>query len=64
MLKDDLLFTINSIKQRQLRVWLTVLGIVIGVAAIVALITVAQGLQNAVSEQFESFGVSNLTELY
>jgi len=57
---DDLKYTLRGIKERKLRSWLTILGIVIGVAAIVGLITMAQGLQNAVSEQFESFGISNL----
>jgi len=59
-IKEDTLFVFRWIKERRLRSWLTVLGIVIGVAAIVGLITITQGLENAIQEQFETFGISNL----
>ena len=56
MLSDYFLLAINSITHRKLRSWLTIIGIVIGIAAIVALISLSLGLQATVEEQFEAFG--------
>lgn len=39
-----------------MRAWLTILGIFIGIAAVVSLISIGQGLQSYVSEQFEQVG--------
>ncbi len=60
MITDYLRFSFNNLKHRKLRSWLTILGIVIGVGAIIALITISQGLQNAIQEQFEAFGANRL----
>ncbi len=60
MAKDYIKFAWTSIRHRGLRSWLTITGIVIGVAAIVSLITVGQGMQNAVAEQFEKLGIRNI----
>lgn len=60
MLKDYFNFSIKNIKNRKLRSWLTILGIVIGVASIISLITISQGMQNAIEEQFESFGANRI----
>ncbi|PIN83389.1 hypothetical protein COV61_03210, partial [Candidatus Micrarchaeota archaeon CG11_big_fil_rev_8_21_14_0_20_47_5] len=49
-------YAINSLKQRSLRSWLTVLGIVIGIASIIVLVSLAQGLNAGISEQLEKFG--------
>ncbi len=46
----------KNLKNRKLRSWLTMLGIIVGIAAIVALVSLGQGLQNAVDEQFEKMG--------
>lgn len=59
-MRDYFLFAVNSIRHRQMRSWLTVLGIVIGIAAIIALITVSQGLENAITSQFEMMGTSRI----
>src|SRR3989338_10573229 len=60
MINDYFVFAINSIKHRKLRSWLTILGIIIGVAAIVALISLSLGVQEAIREQFESFGINRI----
>lgn len=59
-MKDYLLFAIRSFKHRKLRSLLTIWGIVVGIAAIVALITVSQGLENAIVSQFETMGTDRL----
>src|SRR3989338_91694 len=60
MIKDYLLFSWKEMKRRKLRSWLTLLGIIIGVAAVVALITLGQGLQNAIAQQFNALGNDKL----
>ena len=40
---------LGNITHRKLRSFLTVLGIVIGIAAIISLVTVSQGLENFVT---------------
>lgn len=60
MINDYFLLAFKSIRHRKLRSWLTILGIVIGVAAIVALISLSLGLQASIEEQFEAFGADRL----
>jgi len=56
MLKDYLLFSFNNLRSRRLRSWLTMLGIFIGIAAVVALIGLGEGLRNAIISQFGFLG--------
>ncbi|MAF36234.1 hypothetical protein CL622_03905 [archaeon] len=56
MIHDYFNFAILSVRHRALRSWLTIIGIVIGVAAIMALIMVSVGLKTAIKEQFDLFG--------
>ena len=55
-MKDFVLLSFNNLRRRKLRSWLTMIGIFIGIAAVVALISLGQGLQNAIEQQFEQFG--------
>ncbi len=54
--QDMLWYCIQNIAHRQLRSWLTVLGIVIGITSIVALIAIAQGLTGYVNNQLAQLG--------
>ena len=56
MIKDYFKLAYRSARTRKIRSWLTMLGIFIGIAAVVALISLSQGLQNAIAEQFVSLG--------
>ncbi|MBS3165937.1 ABC transporter permease [Candidatus Woesearchaeota archaeon] len=60
MFKDYFIIPWKEIKQRRVRSWLTLLGIIIGIAAIVSLITLGQGLQNAIQGQFSALGNDKL----
>src|SRR3989344_9600237 len=60
-MNDYLLFVLNSLKSRKLRSWLTMLGIFIGIAAVVALIGLGEGLRTAVVSQFGFLGSDVLT---
>lgn len=55
-MKDYFFLAFNNLRRRKLRSWLTMIGIFIGIAAVVALISLGQGLQSAVQEQFEQVG--------
>lgn len=50
---------INAIKTNKSRTFLTMLGIIIGVAAVILLVSIGSGLQQFISQQFEELG-SNL----
>src|SRR4030067_1547509 len=56
MIKDYFLFSLNNLKSRRLRSWLTMLGIFIGIAAVVALIGLGEGLRAAINAQFGFLG--------
>lgn len=60
MLQDYLRLGINNVFHRRLRSWLTILGIMVGIAAVVALISIGQGMQNSISEQFEKVGSNRI----
>ena len=61
MLSDLFKLSLNNLRRRKLRSWLTMLGIFIGIAAVVALISLGNGLQTAVTGQFASLGTEFLT---
>jgi len=50
----------RSIVERKVRSALTVLGIVIGIAAIVSLVSVGEGMRGMVVEQLEQFGANKI----
>jgi putative ABC transport system permease protein len=51
----------KNLRSRRLRSFLTILGVVIGIAAIVALISIGEGLNQSVTRQFEQLGTRTLT---
>jgi len=51
----------NNVSNNKLRYFLTVLGIVVGVVAIVALITIVQGVTREITGSFKDLGVNKLT---
>lgn len=53
--------SINSILHRKLRSWLTLLGIIIGVAAVVSIIAIGEGAQASVTERLAGFGADIIT---
>ncbi|MBS3076790.1 ABC transporter permease [Candidatus Pacearchaeota archaeon] len=52
MLTDYFKLAFKNVKKRGIRSWLTVLGIFIGIAAVVSLISLGNGLQAAINAQF------------
>ena len=54
-------YAIKNISHRKLRSGLTMIGIFIGIAAVVALISIGQGMQNAINEEFSKAGADRIT---
>jgi putative ABC transport system permease protein len=61
MKKEHFILSFSNLKRRKLRSWLTILGIFIGIAAVVSLISLGDGLRTAVMGQFGSLSVDKLT---
>jgi putative ABC transport system permease protein len=58
-LKESVLTALNSLIANKLRALLTMLGIIIGVAAVITMIAIGEGAQKAVIERIQALG-SNL----
>jgi putative ABC transport system permease protein len=58
---DIVRFSINSLTHRKLRSWLTILGIIIGVAAVVSIISIGSGTQQMISSQLGGLGADIIT---
>jgi putative ABC transport system permease protein len=61
MITDYIKLAIENITHRKLRSWLTILGIVVGIAAVVALVSLGKGMQYTVNQQFSKVGGDILT---
>jgi putative ABC transport system permease protein len=61
MLKDNFFIAFRSLSQRKLRSWLTMIGIFIGIAAVVSLIGLGEGLRGAIIGQFGFLGTDVLS---
>jgi putative ABC transport system permease protein len=59
-LAEVLTSAVESIKRNKLRSSLTALGVIIGVASIILLISISSGLQNYISKEFEKLGANSL----
>jgi len=60
-MKDYIIYVLNNLKHRKIRSWLTMIGIFIGIAAVVALIGLGEGMRNAINAQFGFLGTDILT---
>lgn len=60
MILDYFKFAVHGLVSRKVRSWLTMLGIFVGIAAVVALISLGQGFQNSINEQFERIGSNRI----
>jgi putative ABC transport system permease protein len=58
---DYFKFAIDNLKHRKLRSWLTMIGIFIGIAAVVSLIGLGEGLREAINAQFGFLGTDVLS---
>ncbi len=62
-IRDIMYETYGSLSSNKARSGLTILGIVIGIASVIAMLAIGQGAQNSISERIQSIG-SNLIVIY
>ncbi|MFZ5501391.1 MAG: ABC transporter permease, partial [Candidatus Micrarchaeota archaeon] len=60
-LRDIMDITLANLLHQKVRSWLTILGIVIGVASIISLISISIGMQENVNAQTSAFGTNQIT---
>lgn len=63
MRKDFFKLSFNNLVHRKLRSWLTIIGILIGIAAVTALISVNIGMNQAIEREFDKVGSNKITIL-
>ena len=61
VIQECLVSAISSIRAHGLRSVLTMLGVIIGVASVICVVALVQGLSRTISQQFEGLGSSTLT---
>lgn len=54
-------FVLRNLRRRKLRNWLTIAGIIVGVIAIVSLISLSEGLKSAITDEFNNLGSQKIT---
>ena len=57
---EHLVIAVRNILNRKLRSWLTMLGIFIGIAGVVSLLALGNGLQDAVQKEFDKLGTNRI----
>ena len=60
-LTDIFKLSLNSLTHRGLRSWLTILGIIIGVAAVIAMLSIGTGMTQSVGAEMSGLGADILT---
>jgi putative ABC transport system permease protein len=60
MISDYLVLAVKNIKHRKVRSWLTIIGVIIGIAAIIALISLSFGLRDTIEGEFSEFGADKI----
>ncbi len=56
MIEEYFKMAFKGIKQRRIRAWLTMIGIFIGIASVTTMISLGQGVNNALEAQFQILG--------
>jgi len=58
MFGENVRFALLAVRSHKLRAFLTVLGIVVGVATVIAMVSIVTGFNNTVIRNFQSFGAT------
>jgi putative ABC transport system permease protein len=60
MILDYMKMAVSNLGHRKIRSWLTMIGIFIGITAVIAIISLGQGLKVAINEQFAELGTDKI----
>lgn len=63
LLKENILLALAGLKANKMRSFLTMLGIIIGIASVIAIMTVGDAVNNSVTSSMGDIGANNI-ELY
>jgi len=55
---------LNGLRDHRMRTFLTTLGVVFGVAAVIAMLSISEGAKQEALSQFESLGIDNIVVLH
>ena len=55
---------VAGLKDHQVRTFLTTLGVVFGVAAVISMLSISEGAKSEALAQFESMGIDNIVVLH
>src|ERR1700730_13945258 len=55
---ENIRFALLAVRAHKLRAFLTVLGIVVGVATVIAMVSIVTGFNNNMVRNFQSFGAT------
>ena len=58
---ENVRLALTSLRANKLRALLTMLGIIIGISAVIAIITVGDSLSGSLAEEMSGFGARNVT---
>src|ERR1700730_13526440 len=58
---ENVRFALLAVRAHKLRAFLTVLGIVVGVATVIAMVSIVTGFNNNMVRSFQSFGATQVT---
>lgn len=59
MFKENLLLALESLRANKMRAFLTMLGIIIGIASVIGIISVGNSLSNSIKNQMQGMGTNN-----
>ncbi|MCT8975228.1 ABC transporter permease [Clostridium sp. CX1] len=60
-IKENFKIAIESVKANKMRSFLTMLGIIIGISSVIAIVSLGQGGQNAITGEFEKIGAASVS---
>ena len=61
MIKESVIMSVQNIVSNKMRSFLTTLGIIIGVAAVIAMVTTVSAVSDYMMDEFSSLGAGTLT---
>ncbi len=60
-LNKCLKYALNMVLHSPLRSWLTIIGIVMGVASVIAIVSIGEGMEQSLTEQLDDLGMDLIT---
>ncbi len=61
MIAENVGLAIRALRVNKMRSLLTMLGIIIGITAVIAIVTIGNAMQASINENFSAFGTNNVT---